>query len=127
VGARSLIALAVRGRQLRALGLAGCRTAPRGGPEDGVTNAALAALAHCAAAGRLAGLAALDLAHCRLANARGLAVLGALVSLRELSVANTAAGDASLAAWGGLTALTRLNLDSTAVTDRHALSMPQRW
>lgn len=47
-------------------------------------------------------------------------MLGALVSLHELSVANTAAGDASLAAWGALTALTRLNLDSTAITDRWA-------
>ena len=57
----------------------------------------------------------------------GLAVLGALISLRELSVASTAAGDASLAAWGGLTALTRLNLDSTAVTNRRACCTPQRW
>lgn len=50
----------------------------------------------------------------------GMAVLGALVTLQDLSVANTAAGDVSLAAWGALTALTRLNLDSTAVTDRWA-------
>lgn len=49
-----------------------------------------------------------------------MAVLGALVTLQDLSVANTAAGDVSLAAWGALTALTRLNLDSTAITDRFA-------
>ena len=47
-------------------------------------------------------------------------MLGALATLQDLSVANTAAGDVSLAAWGALTALTRLNLDSTAVTDRFA-------
>lgn len=43
-------------------------------------------------------------------------MLGALVTLHELSVANTAAGDASLATWGALTQLTRLSLDCTAVT-----------
>ena len=50
----------------------------------------------------------------------GFAVLGALVTLHELSVANTAAGDASLATWGALTQLTRLNLDCTAVTNTSA-------
>ena len=44
-------------------------------------------------------------------------MLGALVTLHELSVANTAAGDASLATWGALTQLTRLSLDCTAVTN----------
>lgn len=47
----------------------------------------------------------------------GFSVLGALVTLHELSVANTAVGDASLATWGALTQLTRLNLDCTAVTN----------
>ena len=47
----------------------------------------------------------------------GFAVLGALATLHELSVANTAAGDASLATWGALTQLTRLSLDCTAVTN----------
>ena len=52
--------------------------------------------------------------HCGCA---GFAVLSALVTLHELSVANTAAGDASLATWGTLTELTQLNLDCTAVTN----------
>ena len=70
-GSKSLIALAVRAKRLRSLGLAGCRVGVRGSGDDGVTNAALAALAHCAANGRLACLRCLDLEHCRLVSAKG--------------------------------------------------------
>ena len=74
-GSKSLIALAVRAKRLRSLGLAGCRVGVRGGGDDGVTNAALAALAHCAANGRLACLRCLDLEHCRLVSAKGACAL----------------------------------------------------
>ena len=54
-------------------------------------------------------------------------MLGALVTLHELSVANTAAGDASLATWGALTQLTRLSLDCTAVTNTCARRKHTRY
>ena len=70
-GSKSLIALAVRAKRLRSLGLAGCRVGVRGSGDDGVTNAALTALAHCASNGRLTCLRSLDLEHCRLVSAPG--------------------------------------------------------
>lgn len=70
--------LAVRGRRLRVLGLAGCRVSARGGAEDGVCDAILALFAHSALKRRLNVLHTLDLEHCRLLTARGADVCGSI-------------------------------------------------